>query len=80
MDDASACTLVEALSDLRDAIVEHCACQLSWRRPANQVTGSGFEYELRVRLTRRGNLLELADRKVVPAMNRHRIRVGEGVG
>jgi hypothetical protein len=80
VDEARARTLLEGLSDARDAVVEHWARHLTWLRPpilvSGEVTGSGFEYELLVGFTRLGNLLGLLDRQDVPEMKRHRVWVG----
>ena len=82
VDEARARTLLEGLSDARDAVVEHWAGHLTWLRPpilvTGEVTGSGFEYELIVGFTRLGNLLGLLDRQEVPEMKRHRVWVGQG--
>ena len=81
VDEARARTLLEGLSDARDAVVEHWARDLTWLRPpilvTGEVTGSGFEYELLVGFTWLGNLLGLLDRQEVPEMKRHRVWVGE---
>jgi len=84
VDEARARTFEERLSDARDTVVEHWAGHLTWLRPpilvTGEVTGSGFEYELLVGFTRRGNLLGLLDRQEVPEMKRHRVWVGEVAG
>jgi hypothetical protein len=83
VDEARARTLLEGLSDARDAVVEHWLNHSTWLRPpilvSGDVTGSGFEYELLVGFTRLGNLLGLLDRQEVPEMKRHRVWVGEGM-